>query len=327
MAKVLVTGGAGYVGGHACKALAAAGHTPIVLDNLSTGWRAAVRFGPLVEADLRDRGAVEAAFESYRPEAVLHFAALSTVAESAQQPDLYWANNVGGSANLFSAARAAGVGAIVFSSTCAIYGEARGAVLTEDDAKTPISVYGRTKLAVEDMLADIDSAYGMRSVVFRYFNAAGADPEGEIGEDHRPETHLIPLALDAAQGIRPDITVFGQDYPTPDGTCIRDYVHVMDLADAHVRGLDWLLDGGSSQALNLGSGHGHSVQEVLDSAQMVTGRKFPIVSGPRRDGDPPRLVSGSIRAQEVLGWQPKRVRLEETIADAWRWHASGKYGP
>ncbi|MEM0990580.1 MAG: UDP-glucose 4-epimerase GalE [Pseudomonadota bacterium] len=327
MATVLVTGGAGYVGSHACKALAAAGHVPVVYDNLSTGWRAAVRFGPFVEGDLRDGDALATAFADHRPDAVLHFAALSTVGESAQFPDVYWSNNIGGSASLFQAARIAGVDAIVFSSTCAIFGDADGDVLTEDSPKAPLSVYGRNKLVVEEMLADQEAAFGTRSVAFRYFNAAGADPDGEIGEDHRPETHLIPIALDAALGDRPNVTVFGRDYATSDGTCIRDYVHVMDLAEAHVRGVEWLLEGGRSLALNLGSGQGHSVQKVLETAQQVTGHTISIVEGDRREGDAMRLVSGSVQAQEILGWQPRRVRLDETIADAWRWHRSGRYGP
>jgi UDP-glucose 4-epimerase len=340
MAVVLVTGGAGYVGSHACKALAAAGHAPVVFDNLSTGWRQAVRYGPLVEGDLLDADALDRAFAAHRPQAVMHFAALSEVGQSARQPDLYWRNNLGGSLNLAMAARAHGVRAFVFSSTCATYGEPQGACLTEDDAQAPISPYGRTKLAVEHMLGDFQAAFGLRSVIFRYFNAAGADPGREIGEDHRPETHLIPLVLDAASGRREAITVFGTDWPTPDGTCIRDFVHVADLAEAHVLGLGWLLarggdeggdggdgdGGGGPLALNLGSGTGHSVRAVIAAARAVTGADIPVIEGPRRPGDPARLVSGSGLARQVLGWRPRRSGLDSMVADAWAWHQTGGYG-
>ncbi|MEL6475819.1 MAG: UDP-glucose 4-epimerase GalE [Pseudomonadota bacterium] len=325
MAIILVTGGAGYVGAHACKCLAAAGHDPVVFDNLGTGWRDAVRFGPLIEGDLLDTAALDAAFAEAKPQAVIHFAALSNVGESAGKPDLYWRNNVAGSLNLLTAMQAHRVGRIVFSSTCATYGEARGDVLVEEDAQAPINCYGRTKLAVERMLGDFEAAFGLRHVIFRYFNAAGASPDREIGEHHAPETHLIPLALDAVSGRRGALTIFGTDYPTPDGTCIRDYVHVMDLADAHLRGVDWLLAGGESLALNLGSGAGFSVREVIDTAARVTGAPCPHVEGARRPGDPPRLVSGSQRAAEVLGWQPQHSDLGEILADAWAWHQTGKY--
>ena len=335
MAIVLVAGGAGYVGSHACKALAAAGHEPVVFDNLSTGWRRAVRYGPLVEGDLLDQAALDRAFATHHPQAVMHFAALSEVGESARRPDLYWRINATGSLNLAAAARANGVGAFVFSSTCATYGEARGDCLTEDDPQAPISPYGRTKLAVEQMLGDFHAAFGLRTVIFRYFNAAGADPAREIGEEHRPETHLIPLVLDAASGRREAITVFGTDYPTPDGTCIRDFIHVSDLADAHVLGLDWLLRGGDADgdgardgaplALNLGSGTGHSVRAVIEAARAVSGADIPVVEGPRRPGDPARLVSGSARAEQVLGWRPRRSTLDSMVADAWAWHQTGGY--
>ncbi|MEM8699636.1 MAG: UDP-glucose 4-epimerase GalE [Pseudomonadota bacterium] len=325
MARILVTGGAGYVGAHASKALAAAGHSPIVFDNLGTGWRDAVRFGPLIEGDLLDPEALDKAFIEARPEAVMHFAALSNVGESAGEPNLYWRNNVSGTLNLLGAMRTHGVGRIVFSSTCATYGEASGAVLMENDPQAPINCYGRTKLAVERMLGDFEAAFGIRHVIFRYFNAAGASPDREIGEHHAPETHLIPLALDAVSGRRGALTIFGTDYPTPDGTCIRDYIHVMDLAEAHLLGVDWLLGGGASLALNLGSGAGFSVREVIDTAASVTGAPCPHVEGARRQGDPPRLVSGSDRAAEVLGWRPRRSDLAEIIADAWAWHQTGKY--
>ena len=326
MATVLVTGGAGYVGSHACKALAASGHKPVVYDNLSTGWRDAVRYGPLVEGDLLDPDRVSAALAEHRPEAVLHFAALSNVGESVTRPDFYWRNNVSGSQNLLDAMRVHEVNRLVFSSTCATYGEASGEMLVESDPQSPVNPYGQTKLAVEHMLTGYRQAFGMRSVVFRYFNAAGADPDREIGEAHQPETHLIPIVLDAASGRRDTITVFGTDYPTPDGTCIRDYVHVMDLADAHVRGVNWLLDGGDNLALNLGSGTGHSVRAVIETAKRVTGTEIPVVEGDRRPGDPPRLVSGSALATELLGWQPERASLEKMIGDAWGWHQGQRYG-
>ncbi|MEM9060166.1 MAG: UDP-glucose 4-epimerase GalE [Pseudomonadota bacterium] len=325
MAKVLVTGGAGYVGSHACKALRAAGHDPVVFDNFATGWRDAVRFGEYVEGDLLTKADLANAFENHRPDAVMHFAAFSNVGESMAQPDLYWRNNVTGSLNLLEAARGAGVSSVVFSSTCATYGEANGASLSEDDAQLPVNTYGRTKLAVEHLLHDFHAAFGTRSVIFRYFNAAGADPDRRIGEDHRPETHLIPLVLDAASGRRERISIFGTDYPTPDGTCIRDYIHVDDLASAHVLGLEWLLDGGKPIALNLGSGSGYSVREVIDTARRVTGTAIPEEAVGRRPGDPPQLVSGSALAHEILGWEPKRSDLATMIDDAWGWHQMPRY--
>ncbi len=325
MATVLVTGGAGYVGAHACKALAAAGHTPVTFDNFETGWRAAVRYGPLVEGDIRDAAGLDRAFAEHRPAAVMHFAALSTVGESVRDPARYWRTNLCGSLTLFEAMARHGVGALVFSSTCATYGEPSGEVLAETDRQAPINPYGRSKLAVERLIGDMGAAHGLRAVLFRYFNAAGADPECEIGEHHLPETHLIPLVLDAVAGRRGAITVFGTDYPTPDGTCIRDYIHVTDLAEAHVAGLAHLLGGGESLALNLGSGSGHSVRAVIETAARVTGLPVPAEDGPRRPGDPPRLVSGSALARERLGWQPRRSDLATMIADAWAWHRTGGY--
>lgn len=325
MATVLVTGGAGYVGSHACKALAAAGHEPVVFDNFSTGWSDAVKFGPSVEGDLLDSAALDAAFNAYQPDAVMHFAAFSNVGESVLKPDMYWRNNVAGSLNLFTAAKQAGVKAVVFSSTCATYGEAKGETLTEEDQQLPVNPYGRTKLAVEMLLNDFHQAFDMRSVIFRYFNAAGADPDRRIGEDHRPETHLIPLVLDAASGRREQISIFGTDYPTPDGTCIRDYIHVDDLASAHVLGLEWLLNDGEPLRLNLGTGHGYSVREVIETARKVTGTHIPVEETDRRPGDPPQLVSGSARAREVLGWEPSRSDLATMIGDAWGWHQMPRY--
>lgn len=325
MARVLVTGGAGYVGSHACKALAVAGHVPFSFDNFVTGHRAAVQFGPLLEGDLLDLASLDAAFTESRPDAVLHFAALSDVGESGREPAKYWRNNATGSLNLIETALKHGVAKLVFSSTCATYGALQGEGFDEDHPQCPVNVYGHTKLAVEHMLRGFEAAAGLRSVIFRYFNAAGADPDGQIGEDHRPETHLIPLVLDAASGRRDAISVFGSDYPTPDGTCIRDYIHVSDLATAHVLGLEWLLEQGASLKLNLGSGHGHSVRQVIQTARRVTGLEIPVIEADRRPGDPPRLVSGSTRAAETLGWCPQHADLSVMISDAWRWHQKGKY--
>jgi UDP-glucose 4-epimerase len=316
---VLVTGGAGFIGAHACKALAQAGYIPVAFDNLSTGWADAVKFGPLVQGDLLDRAAIDTAFSQYRPIAVMHFAALSLVGESMSDPGRYWRTNVNGSLNLIEAAVAAGCMNFVLSSTCATYGDQDGVVLNEDTPQHPINSYGASKKAIEEIVKNFSAAYGLNHVIFRYFNVAGADPEAEVGEQHRPETHLIPLMLDAIEGRRPALTLFGQDYATPDGTCVRDYVHVMDLVDAHLRGLDWLLAGKGNRAFNLGTGHGFSVREVIDASRAVTNRDVPITLGPRRAGDAARLVSGSERAREELGWQPKRSTLPVMIRDALAW--------
>ncbi|QDC07936.1 UDP-glucose 4-epimerase GalE [Oceanicola sp. D3] len=325
MDHVLVTGGAGYIGAHACKALKAAGYIPVAFDNLSTGWRDAVKFGPLHEGDLLDRASIDAAFAKYKPIAVMHFAALSLVGESMKDPGKYWRQNVLGAANLADAAVAAGCLDFVFSSTCATYGDQDGVVLDEDTEQLPINAYGSSKRAIEQLLADFEVACGLRSVIFRYFNVAGSDPEAEVGEQHLPETHLIPLMLDAIAGKRDALTIFGTDYNTPDGTCIRDYVHVSDLVDAHVKGLEWLKSGKESRVFCLGSGHGFSVREVVDASRAVTNREVPIVEGDRRPGDPAALVSGSHRATEELGWTPKRSDIATMIADAWRWHQSEPY--
>ena len=322
---VLVTGGAGYIGSHACKALAAAGYVPVTLDNLSTGWRDAVKFGPFVQADLLDRTALDAAFAQHRPAAVLHFAALSQVGEAMAEPGKYWRNNVSGSLNLIEAAIDAGCLDFVFSSTCATYGDRDGEVLDEDTPQAPLNAYGASKRAIEDMLADFGASHGLRSVIFRYFNVAGADPDGEVGEHHRPETHLIPLILDAVDGKRDALTVHGTDYPTPDGTCIRDYVHVMDLVDAHVKGLEWLRAGRGSRVFCLGTGSGFSVREVVDATRHVTNRPVPMVDGPRRGGDAVKLVCGSTRAKAELGWESGRSTMKQMIGDAWRWHQNGTY--
>lgn len=317
--NILVTGGAGYIGSHACKALARAGFTPIAFDNLSTGWSGAVKYGPLFQGDLTDRASVAAALAEYQPLAVMHFAALSLVGESMRDPETYWRVNVNGALNLISATVAAGIRNFIFSSTCATYGDQDGVVLTEATRQAPINAYGGSKRAIEDMLRDFGASHGLNHVIFRYFNVAGADPEGELGEQHQPETHLIPLMLEAVQGKRPALTVFGDDYPTPDGTCLRDYVHVSDLVDAHVLGLNWLLDGRPSRDFNLGSGKGFSVREVIEASRFVTNRDVPVIQGARRPGDAAALVSGSERALEELGWQPKRSELRQMIGDAWAW--------
>lgn len=325
MRKVLVTGGAGYIGSHACKALRAAGWVPVTFDNLVTGWEEAVKFGPFVKGDLRDREALDRVFAEHEPEAVMHFAALSQVGEAMQQPGRYWNNNVLGSLTLVEAAAEAGCLDFVFSSTCATYGEHDNVVLDETTPQHPLNAYGASKRAVEDILADFGAAYGLRHVIFRYFNVAGADPEAEVGEFHIPETHLVPLVIQAVEGKRGALSVFGTDYDTPDGTCIRDYVHVCDLVDAHVLGLGWLKEGKGSRVFNLGTGTGFSVMEVIKAAEEIMGRPVPYEIGPRRAGDCTRLVSGSVRARDELGWSPERSEMTRMIADAWRWHKTGQY--
>ncbi len=317
---VLVTGGAGYVGSHCCKALAAAGFLPIVYDNLSTGHRWAVKWGPLEEGDVLDRARLDAVIAKHKPVAGLHFAALSQVGESMTDPARYWRVNVAGSLTLLEALHAAAVKNFVFSSTAAIFGIPARVPIVEDQAQSPINPYGQSKLAVERILTDFSAAYGLRATALRYFNAAGADAAAEIGEDHMPESHLIPLVLDAAAGRRPDIAVFGEDYETPDGTCLRDYIHVADLADAHVLALRRLIDGGATRFFNLGNGNGFSVREVIATAKSVTGRDFAVRRAPRRAGDPPSLVADATQAKATLGWKPQRAALELQVADAWRWH-------
>ncbi|MEO8241600.1 MAG: UDP-glucose 4-epimerase GalE [bacterium] len=319
MMHVLVTGGAGYIGAHACKALAKAGFTPVAFDNLTTGWAEAVKFGPLFQGDLMDRASIDAAIAQYHPVAIMHFAALSLVGESMTNPGKYWRTNVNGSLNLIEAAVAAGIQNFVFSSTCATYGDQDGVTLDEDSIQTPINAYGGSKKAIEEILRDFSKSAGLNHVIFRYFNVAGADPDGEVGEQHIPETHLIPLMLDAIEGKRPALTVFGSDYATPDGTCIRDYVHVSDLVDAHVLGLKWLLDGKGNRVFCLGSGAGFSVRQVIEASRAVTNREVPIIEGARRPGDATSLVSGSTRAVTELGWTPERSNLTQMIGDALNW--------
>ena len=320
MARILITGGAGYVGSHCAKALAAAGHEGVVFDNLLFGHREFVRWGPLIQGDIRDRSALDAVFSTYRFDAIMHFAALAYVGESVGKPDDYYDVNVNGTRTLLAAMVRASVRLIIFSSSCAVYGEPVSMPINEHTVPNPINPYGFTKFVCERMMDDFGRAYGIRSARLRYFNAAGADPTAEIGEHHDPETHLIPLVLDAASGKKPDVTVFGTDYPTPDGTAVRDYIHVHDLARAHVVALQHLLDSGVTIALNLGTGRGVSVRQVIDAARTITGREIVVRDASRRAGDPPVLVADAKNASEVLGWTPECSDLAAIIRDAWRWH-------
>ncbi len=320
MARILITGGAGYVGSHCAKALADAGHEGIVFDNLSTGHHASVRWGPLVQGDIRDAATLDGVFSANRIDAVMHFAALAYVGESVGAPGRYYDVNVNGTRVLLDAMVRAGVHAIVFSSSCAIYGEPDRIPITESAQPAPINPYGFSKFACERMMDDFGRAYGLKSARLRYFNAAGAEPNGEIGEEHEPETHLIPLILDVGLGRRRSVQIFGMDYQTPDGTAVRDYVHVSDLARAHVLTLQYLLDGGDTVALNLASGEGASVLQVIDAARVVTGLRIDMSAAPRRAGDPSTLVAEAKRAYELLGWAPERSDLMAIITDAWRWH-------
>ena len=317
--RVLVTGGAGYIGSHCCKALARAGAEVVVYDNLSRGHADAVKWGPLVEGDLRDRATLEAALRAHRIEAVIHFAALAYVGESVGAPEAYYDNNLGGMIALLEVMEAVGVGRIVFSSSCATYGTPAQLPITEDMVQAPINPYGRTKLACEWMLRDAAVAHGIDFAALRYFNAAGADPEGEIGERHDPETHLIPLALMAASGEAGPLRIFGTDYPTPDGTCIRDYIHVDDLAEAHLRALDHLAAGRGSVALNLGTGRGSSVREVIAAVERVTGRPVPVIAEARRAGDPAELTADPSKARETLGFAARYTDLDQIVAHAAPW--------
>ena len=319
MKTVLVTGGAGYIGSHACKALAAAGYTPVAYDNLVYGHEWAVRWGPLEKGDILDPVRLSELMKQYKPFAVMHFAAFAYVGESVAEPAKYYRNNVTGTLTLLEAMRAHDVRNIVFSSSCATYGIPDTVPICEDAPQKPVSPYGASKLMSERILADFGAAYGMKSVALRYFNAAGADPQGETGEDHDPETHLVPLVLDAAAGAHPHIMILGNDYDTPDGTCIRDYIHVTDLASAHVLALQQLEKGTLNQAYNLGTGVGVSVLQVIEAARRVTSRDIPVVIGPRRPGDPAKLFAQAIRAQTDLGWRPRFSTIEEIIGTAWAW--------
>jgi UDP-glucose 4-epimerase len=319
---ILVTGGAGYIGSHAVLALQRAGYEAIVLDNLSSGHRELLEplQVELIVGDTIDRPLLDQIFQTREIAAVMHFAADIAVGESVTDPAKYYRNNVAATLSLLEAMVAASIKAFVFSSSCALYGVPKFVPLTEDHPFDPISPYATTKWMVEKILNDFDVAYDFRSVAFRYFNASGADPEGLLGEDHAPETHLIPLVLLTALGQRDSIAILGTDYPTPDGTCIRDYIHVSDLAQAHVLGLKYLLDGGNSDVFNLGNGSGFSVREVIETARKITGKEINVVERDRRPGDPPILVGSSEKAQRVLGWQPQFAALETILNHAWQWH-------
>lgn len=319
MVKVLVTGGAGYVGSHACLRLSEAGFEPVVFDDLSNGHEAFVQWGPFERGDIRDRARLAEVFDRHRPAAVMHFAALIEVGESVKAPGRFYETNVGGAANVIQAAQASGVEAFVFSSTCATYGDPVRSPMDETHPQTPLNPYGRSKLMIEQALADMDAYSGLRFTALRYFNAAGADPEGRIGERHEPETHAIPLLLQAAQGRRAGFSIFGSDYDTRDGTAVRDYIHVLDLADAHVAALKRLLAGGASDVFNLGTGEGTTVRELIDAVKHITGRDFPVNETGRRPGDAPALVADNAKARAALGWTPRRG-LDDIITHAWAWH-------
>ena len=320
---ILVTGGAGYIGSHACLALKQAGYGVVVLDNLVYGHRDLVENVLKVElivGDTNDRSLLDDLFATHKIAAVMHFSAYAYVGESVTDPDKYYRNNVVGTLTLLEAMLAASIKQFVFSSTCATYGVPHTVPIPEDHSQNPINPYGFTKLAVERILMDFDAAYGLKSVMFRYFNAAGADPNGLLGEAHDPETHLIPLVLMAGLGKLESVSIFGTDYPTPDGTCIRDYIHVTDLADAHILGMEYLLQGGDTAVFNLGNGSGFSVKQVIETAQKVTGREIKVVESDRRAGDPPMLVGSSDKARKILGWKPQYADIQDIISHAWQWH-------
>ncbi|MFL0606118.1 UDP-glucose 4-epimerase GalE [Cylindrospermopsis raciborskii] len=320
---VLVTGGAGYIGSHAVKALLQDGYHVLILDNLVYGHRDLVEQVlqvELIQGDIQDIPLLNSIFQRYQVEVVMHFSAYAYVGESVTDPAKYYRNNVVATLSLLEAMLGAGIYKFVFSSTCATYGVPQFIPLTEEHPQHPINPYGATKLMVERILSDFDIAYGLKYVSFRYFNAAGADPSGILGEDHNPETHLIPLVLQTALGKRSSISIFGTDYPTPDGTCIRDYIHVTDLAIAHILGLEYLLQGGTSTVFNLGNGNGFSVKEVIAAAKEVTGNNIPITECDRRPGDPPILIGSSEKARKILGWQPVYPHINEIVSHAWKWH-------
>ena len=323
MINVLVTGGAGYIGSHTCKALSRAGFTPVTYDNLVYGHEWAVKWGALEKGDILDSPRLSHVIATYKPVAVIHFAAFAYVGESVENPAKYYRNNVAGTLSLLDAMHNNGVDKIVFSSTCATYGIPEKVPISEEAPQRPINPYGRSKLMIEQILADYGDAYGLKSISLRYFNAAGADPEGEIGECHEPETHLIPHVLDAAAGRQPHITVYGDNYDTPDGTCIRDYIHVSDLADAHVCAMMRLGERKLERAYNLGTGDGYSVMEVIDSGRRLTNRGFKVLKGARRPGDPASLVADTSRATRDLGWLPRYTKMDDMIETAWAWSNNG----
>jgi UDP-glucose-4-epimerase GalE len=322
---VLVTGGAGYIGSHTAKALRRAGYDAVIYDNLSAGHREAALGAPLIEGDIRDVDAVRRALRDTKASAVVHFAAWLIVSDSVTDPAGYYRNNVTGTLGTLEAMAAEGVGQFVFSSTCAVYGEPTTTPIAEDHPTNPVNAYGQTKLAIEHALPHYERAYGLRSVRLRYFNAAGADPDGELGEVHAPEIHVIPRAFEAVAG-GPPLDVFGEDYPTPDGTCLRDYIHVSDLATAHVVALKRLGAGGASATYNLGTEQPSSVRDVISTVERVTGRPVPHRKAPRRAGDPATLYASAARARTELGWVPARPALETIVEDAWRWHANHPRG-
>lgn len=324
--NILVTGGAGYIGSHTVKALLEANHQVVVIDNLSRGHKDALPSQvPFYNVDIKS-DEVEDILKRHNIEGIMHFSAHSQVGESMVNPSIYYENNVVGSYHLIETARKVGVPYFVFSSTAAVYGEPEEIPIVETAKWNPTNVYGRTKLMIEDMLRDYSSIYGQKFVALRYFNAAGADPSGTIGEDHTPETHLIPLILEAALGKRDSITIFGQDYDTTDGTCVRDYVHVNDLASAHILAMEYLHKGGESTVFNLGSGHGFSVQEIVDAAKEITGVDFKVEYGPRRAGDPSTLIASSNKIKNLLGWNPIHSEVKQVIRDAWKWHQAHPKG-
>jgi len=322
--RVLVTGGAGYIGSHTAKLLATSGHVPIVFDDLSQGHDWAVKWGPIERGSLSDQERLREVLARHPVDAVIHFAANALVGESMSNPTKYFRNNTVGTLNLLDAMHAAGVDRIVFSSTCATYGNPVRVPIDEGHPQVPVNPYGESKLMVEKILRWYGECYGLRWMALRYFNAAGADPDGEIGEDHDPESHLIPLVIGAAMGTRPPVKIFGTDYDTPDGTAIRDYVHVMDLADAHLRALQRLDEGTPSQAVNLGTGHGQSVREVVTAVSRTAGKAVPALESPRRAGDPATLVADPARARDVLGWTCRYPDLDVIVEHAWRWHTKHK---
>ncbi|NDY95303.1 UDP-glucose 4-epimerase GalE [Wenzhouxiangella limi] len=319
MSKILVTGGAGYIGSHVVQYLRRCGREVVVLDDLSGGFRDAVPAGCLVEGNIGDRAALDQVFAEHGIAAVMNFASFIEVGASVKDPSAYYRNNIGNTLELLDAMARHGVGHLIFSSTAAIFGNPEYTPIDEAHPKAPINPYGRTKWLIEQLLPDYEQAYGLKSVCLRYFNAAGADPDGQLGERHQPETHLVPLVLQAASGRREAISIFGTDYPTPDGTCIRDYIHVEDLAQAHLRALEHLESGADSAAFNLGNGNGFSIREVIEAARAVTGRDFKVVESERRPGDPPVLVADSALARSTLGWTPEFADLETIIAHAWAW--------
>lgn len=317
---ILVTGGAGYIGSHACKALAHAGFTPVVYDSLSLGHREFVKWGPLVEGDMRDRASLVAAMKQYKPVGVMHFAALSSVGESVGKPLDYYDVNLTGTQTILSAMKECGVEFIILSSTAAVYGTPASVPISENTPTMPENPYGRSKLLAEMVMRDCEKAYGLNWMALRYFNACGASPAGDIGESHNPETHLIPLALAAAAGDAPALSIFGNDWPTPDGTCIRDYIHVTDLADAHVKALQYLMKEKVSGPVNLGIGKGYSVLEIIEAIKTVTKREVPAKMAPRRAGDVSTLVADASRARDILGFKPEHSSLEHIIQTAWDWY-------